>query len=102
MLLATELAGDTGRGGSPRMDCDINNCVSSSISDESEPGDDGGGSIGDSIVTVGGSRYTSGGDGGGDSTGRAGERRGEGGAGRAPETGDWNGRGEDILGVNTA
>ena len=36
ILLATELVGEGGRGGSPTRDCDIMRCVSSSISDESE------------------------------------------------------------------
>lgn len=102
MLLATELAGDTGRGGSPRMDCDMNICVSSSISDESELDDEGGGSNGDSTVTAGSLGYASGGDGGGDSTGRSGERCGEGVARRGSKTGDSFGRGEDIFGVGVA
>ena len=40
MLLAAVLAGETGRGGSPTMDCDIIICVSSSRSEDSEHGEE--------------------------------------------------------------
>ena len=48
MLLATELDGDTGRGGSVAKDCDMNIVVSSSISDESER-DEGEGGLGEKL-----------------------------------------------------
>ena len=48
ILLATELAGETGRGGSPAKDCDMSIVVSSSMS-ESESGDGGKGDVGEIV-----------------------------------------------------
>lgn len=49
MLLAIELAGETGRGGRAAIDCDMNNCVSSSMSEESDCGDDGSSGGGEAV-----------------------------------------------------
>ena len=54
MLLATELVGEIGRGGSNAMDCDMYSWISSSRSDESEYGEDGSTSSVGGVTTAGG------------------------------------------------